>query len=65
MRLIGLLRPYTWSHTRLTGQVQPFLAYMQMQLNDLKMIYFAFTRAAIVPRVHATKQTLSQNQRTR
>jgi hypothetical protein len=63
-RLIGLLRPYIQSHTSLAGQVRPFLTYVQMQLNGLRMTYFTSTRAATDSLVQATKQMLNQSQRT-
>jgi hypothetical protein len=62
MGLIGLLRPHIQSHASLVGQVRLFLAYVQMQVNDIRMTYFASTHAAIISRVQATKQTLSQSQ---
>jgi hypothetical protein len=65
MHLIGLLRLHTQSHASLAGQVRPFLAYVQMQVNSLRMTYFAFNHVATVPHVQVTKQTLSQSQRTR
>jgi hypothetical protein len=64
-RLIGLVHPYTQSHASLADQVRQFLTYVQMQVNSLRMTYFASTRAATVSRVQATKQTLNQSQRTR
>jgi hypothetical protein len=61
LRLIGLLHPHTQSHASLTDQVRPFLAYVQIHVNGLKMTYFVSTHAATIPRVQLTKQTLSQS----
>jgi hypothetical protein len=59
------LRPHNQSHTSLVGQVRPFLAYVQMQVNGLRMTFFACTCAITVSRVQVTKQMLNQSERTR
>jgi hypothetical protein len=64
VRLIGLLHPHNKSHASLAGQVL-FLAYIEIQVNGLRITYFASTNASIVPRVQTTKQTPSHSQRTR
>jgi hypothetical protein len=48
-------------HASLAGQVRPFLTYLLIQLNGLRITYFASTHTTIVSRVHATKQTLNQS----
>jgi hypothetical protein len=55
--LIGLLRPHSQSHASLAGQVRPYLAYIQMQVDGLKTTYFASTHAVIVPRVQKSQRT--------